>query len=66
MPPKKASSSGAKKATGAKKAPSAYNKYMKDVLPEIKKKHPSMSHQDAFKEAAKQWKNHPSNPKRVK
>jgi hypothetical protein len=40
----------------AKRAPSAYNKYMKRELARLKKAHPRMSHQARFKKAAKSWK----------
>ena len=40
----------------AKRAPSAYNKYMKKELARLKKKHPRMTHQSRFKKAAKSWK----------
>jgi hypothetical protein len=40
----------------AKRAPSAYNRYMKKKLAELKKKHPRMSHQVRFKKAAASWK----------
>ncbi len=40
----------------AKRAPSAYNKYMKKELAKLKKKHPKTSHQALFKRAAKSWK----------
>ena len=40
----------------AKRAPSAYNKYMKKQLAILKKKHPRSSHQVLFKKAAKSWK----------
>lgn len=40
----------------AKRAPSAYNKYMKKELARLKKAHPRMSHQARFKKAAKSWK----------
>ena len=49
-----------KKAKGivkkVKRAPSAYNKYMKKQLAILKKKHPRSSHQVLFKKAAKSWK----------
>lgn len=49
-----------KKAKGivkkVKRAPSAYNKYMKKELAKLKKKHPRSSHQVLFKRAAKSWK----------
>ena len=40
----------------AKRAPSAYNKYMKKELARLKRAHPRMSHQARFKKAAKSWK----------
>ena len=40
----------------AKRAPSAYNKYMKKKLAQLKKAHPRMTHQARFKKAAKSWK----------
>lgn len=40
----------------AKRAPSAYNKYMKKELARLKRKHPKTSHQALFKRAAKSWK----------
>lgn len=40
----------------AKRAPSAYNKYMKKELSRLKKAHPRMKHQARFKKAAKSWK----------
>ena len=42
----------------AKRAPSAYNRYMKKKLAELKKKHPRMKHQARFKKAAASWKTH--------
>jgi len=39
-----------------KRAPSAYNKYMKKELARLKKAHPRMNHQARFKKAAKSWK----------
>jgi len=39
-----------------KRAPSAYNKYMKKELARLKKAHPRMTHQARFKKAAKGWK----------
>ncbi|KDN46992.1 hypothetical protein K437DRAFT_256012 [Tilletiaria anomala UBC 951] len=68
MPPKKTAADAKKKgsasASSTGKKQSAYNKYMKDALADIKKKNPQLDHKEAFKEAAKQWKHHPSNPKR--
>ena len=40
----------------AKRAPSAYNKYMKKELARLKKKHPKTAHTVLFKRAAKGWK----------
>jgi hypothetical protein len=40
----------------AKRAPSAYNRYMKKELARLKKAHPRMTHQARFKKAAKSWK----------
>ena len=42
----------------AKRAPSAYNRYMKKKLAELKKKHPRMTHQARFKKAAASWRTH--------
>jgi hypothetical protein len=38
-----------------KRAPSAYNQYMKKQLAILKKKHPKTSHTVLFKRAAKSW-----------
>ena len=40
----------------AKRAPSAYNRYMKKKLAALKKKHPKTPHATLFKRAAKSWK----------
>lgn len=40
----------------AKRAPSAYNRYMAKTLKQLKKKHPKTSHTVLFKRAAKSWK----------
>jgi len=54
---KKAGKATVKKAVKAvKRAPSAYNKYMKKELARLKKAHPRMNHQARFKKAAKSWK----------
>ena len=54
---KKAGKAVVKKAVKkAKRAPSAYNKYMKKELARLKRAHPRMSHQARFKKAAKSWK----------
>ena len=54
---KKATKKATKKAKPVvKRAPSAYNKYMKKELAKLKKAHPRMTHQARFKKAAKGWK----------
>ena len=54
---KKAGKATVKKAVKTvKRAPSAYNKYMKKELAKLKKAHPRMTHQARFKKAAKGWK----------
>ena len=54
---KKAGKAVVKKAVKkAKRAPSAYNRYMKKELARLKKAHPRMTHQARFKKAAKSWK----------
>lgn len=53
---KKAAKSSKKVVAKAKRAPSAYNRYMKKTLAQLKKKHPKTSHQVLFKRAAKSWK----------
>jgi len=54
---KRAGKKAVKKAVKtAKRAPSAYNKYMKKELARLKKAHPRMTHQARFKKAAKSWK----------
>jgi flagellar motor switch protein FliG len=53
---KKAASSSKKIAKKVKRAPSAYNQYMKKQLAILKKKHPKTSHTVLFKRAAKSWK----------
>jgi hypothetical protein len=53
---KRAGKKAVKKAVKtAKRAPSAYNKYMKKELARLKKKHPKTSHTVLFKKAAKSW-----------
>jgi flagellar motor switch protein FliG len=53
---KKAAKSSKKIAKKVKRAPSAYNQYMKKQLAILKKKHPKTSHTVLFKRAAKSWK----------
>lgn len=45
------------------RTPSPYNNYMKVHITEVKKQHPELSHKDAFKMAASNWKSSPMNPK---
>jgi flagellar motor switch protein FliG len=53
---KKAATSSKKIAKKVKRAPSAYNQYMKKQLAILKKKHPKTAHTVLFKRAAKSWK----------
>jgi flagellar motor switch protein FliG len=53
---KKAARSSKKIAKKVKRAPSAYNQYMKKQLAILKKKHPKTAHTVLFKRAAKSWK----------
>jgi hypothetical protein len=53
---KKAVKEAVKAVKTVKRAPSAYNKYMKKELAKLKKAHPRMTHQARFKKAAKGWK----------
>lgn len=41
------------------RAPSAFNLYMKEAIPSVKAANPGISHGDAFKKAAEEWKNRP-------
>ena len=50
----------------AKRAPSAYNKYMKMKLAKLKKKHPKTAHPILFKRAAKAWKSSPERKRSMK
>jgi tRNA U34 5-carboxymethylaminomethyl modifying enzyme MnmG/GidA len=60
----------AKKAKGlakkVKRAPSAYNKYMKKELARLKKKHPRTAHAQLFKKAAASWKRSPERKRSMK
>lgn len=51
---------------GKARAPSPYNKFMKEELPKYKKAHPNVDHQKAFAAVAKQWGSSPKNPKNKK
>ena len=63
---KKAATSGKKVAKKVKRAPSAYNKYMKKQLAALKKKHPKTDHTVLFKRAAKSWKRSPERKRSMK
>ncbi|EGF82237.1 hypothetical protein BATDEDRAFT_7789, partial [Batrachochytrium dendrobatidis JAM81] len=39
-----------------------YNAFMKTELPKVKAAKPEISHREAFKTAASNWKNAPENP----
>lgn len=45
------------------RAPSAYNKFMKDEIVKVKKDNPALTHKEAFKIAAANWKTSAENPK---
>ena len=54
------------KATGeakAKRAPSAYNVFMKTEIAKVKKANPGFDHKEAFKAAAGNWKGSAANKK---
>ena len=63
---KKAAKSGKKVAAKVKRAPSAYNNYMKKQLAILKKKHPKTDHTVLFKRAAKSWKRSPERKRSMK
>ena len=63
---KKAATSSKKIAKKVKRAPSAYNQYMKKQLAILKKKHPKTSHTVLFKRAAKSWKRSPERKRSMK
>ena len=63
---KKAAKSGKKVAKKVKRAPSAYNKYMKMKLAKLRKAHPKTSHAVLFKRAAKSWKRSPERKRSMK
>lgn len=57
------SSPAAKAATPkTKRAPSAYNVFMKSEIAKVKKANPSLDHKEAFKSAAGNWKTSKENP----
>jgi hypothetical protein len=53
----------AEKKTKSTRTPSAYNKYMKDEIAKVKKANPELTHKEAFKVAANNWKTAKENPK---
>ena len=63
---KKAATSSKKIAKKVKRAPSAYNQYMKKQLAILKKKHPKTEHTVLFKRAAKSWKRSPERKRSMK
>ena len=63
---KKAATSSKKIAKKVKRAPSAYNQYMKKQLAILKKKHPKTPHTVLFKRAAKSWKRSPERKRSMK
>ena len=50
-------SGGKKKARRKPRKLSEYNKFMKKEIPIVKKNNPKLSHMEAFKKAASNWKN---------
>jgi len=46
--------------------PSAYNNFMTDEIPRVKKENPGITHREAFKLAASRWKDSPMNVKKPK
>lgn len=63
---KKAATSSKKITKKVKRAPSAYNQYMKKQLAILKKKHPKTAHTVLFKRAAKSWKRSPERKRSMK
>eukprot|EP00341_Mesodinium_pulex_P009485 CAMPEP_0116932232 /NCGR_PEP_ID=MMETSP0467-20121206/28307_1 /TAXON_ID=283647 /ORGANISM="Mesodinium pulex, Strain SPMC105" /LENGTH=68 /DNA_ID=CAMNT_0004612859 /DNA_START=36 /DNA_END=242 /DNA_ORIENTATION=- len=55
-------SPAAKAATKTKRAPSAYNQFMKSEIAKVKKANASLDHKEAFKVAAGNWKTSKENP----
>lgn len=48
------------------RAPTPYNKFMKDEIARVKAANPGIDHKEAFKMAAANWKTSPENPKSEK
>lgn len=67
-PAKKTAAKAAKspKAEKVKRAPSAYNLFMKSELAKVKAKNPTLNHKEAFTAAANNWKNSSANPNKGK
>lgn len=49
-----------------KRAPSAFNLFMKKTIRQVKAENKSLSHTEAFTQAAKKWARSPENPKNKK
>ncbi|KAF9970120.1 hypothetical protein BGZ73_007269 [Actinomortierella ambigua] len=70
MPKVRTSSTAARSGTTKKDAApgkkmSAYNQFMKTELPKFKSKNPGLSHKEAFKQVAQQWKTSSQNPNKA-
>ncbi|KAI9203018.1 uncharacterized protein BJ171DRAFT_511567 [Polychytrium aggregatum] len=50
--------------TKSARKPNPYNVFMKDELKKLKDANPSLSHREAFKQAASNWKTSDRNPKK--
>ncbi|CAF1209105.1 unnamed protein product [Adineta steineri] len=63
--PKKTARKGTRKGTksGRKGTKSSYNLYIQHAVSQIKAADPNMTHQEAFKKAASQWRTAAENPK---
>ena len=63
MAKEKTTTAKAAKSEGkAKRAPSAYNVFMKSEIAKVKKANASLDHKEAFKVAAGNWKTSSDNP----
>ncbi|UJR22488.1 hypothetical protein I4U23_025541 [Adineta vaga] len=63
--PRKTARKGARKThhSGRKATKSSYNLYIQHAVSQLKASDPNMTHQDAFKKAASQWRTAAENPK---
>ncbi|KIP05429.1 hypothetical protein PHLGIDRAFT_36458 [Phlebiopsis gigantea 11061_1 CR5-6] len=61
---RKATKAATAKPTKAKRAPSAYNLWMKDNLKLYKEKNPGTAQKDAMKAVGAMWRDAPENPRR--